>query len=69
MTIAYFNKNYVKTEIFPRNMGKRISQAEEVRHASDYDEFYLVSKAETEQQIQTAKEFIGLVKEFISKGN
>ncbi len=34
-TIANFNKDYVKTEIFPRTMGRRIAQAEEIRHASD----------------------------------
>lgn len=62
MTVAYFNKNYVKSEIFPRDIGKRISQAEEIRHASDYDEFYLISKDETEIQIETAKEFLGLLK-------
>lgn len=65
MTIAYFNKSYVKTEIFSRNIGKNISQAEEACHASDYDEFYLVSKTETEQQIEVAKEFLLQANEFI----
>ena len=38
--IANFNKDYVKTEIFPREIGRKISRAEEIRHASDYDDFY-----------------------------
>lgn len=66
-TVAYFNKEYVKSEIFPRTLGKRISKAEEVRHASDYDEFYLVSKEETEVQIETAKKFIDAVDEYLKK--
>lgn len=33
--IANFNKQYVKTEIFPREIGRKISKAEEIRHASD----------------------------------
>ncbi len=57
MTVAYFNKTYVKSEIFPRDIGRRISQAEEVRHASDYDEFYLISRDETMLQIETAVDF------------
>lgn len=36
--IGNFNKNYVKTEIFPREIGRKISEAEEIRHASDYDD-------------------------------
>lgn len=65
MTVAYFNKNYVKTEIFPRSIGRKISQVEEIRHASDYDEFYVVSKMETESSIEIAKEFLILVEEYI----
>lgn len=36
--IGNFNKEYVKTEIFPKDMGRKIAGVEEVRHASDYDE-------------------------------
>lgn len=37
--VANFNKDYVKTSVFPREMGRKIGQAEEIRHASDYDDF------------------------------
>lgn len=37
-----------------------------IRHASDYDEFYIAGKEEAERQIQTAKNLIDLVEEFIS---
>lgn len=36
--IGNFNKEYVKTEIFPKDMGRKIAGVEEVRHASDYDD-------------------------------
>ena len=35
--VANFNKDYVKTSVFPREMGRKIGQAEEIRYASDYD--------------------------------
>ena len=35
--VANFNKDYVKTSVFPREMGRKIGQAEEIRHASGYD--------------------------------
>lgn len=63
-TLAYFNKNYVATEIFPRELGRKIVKAEEIRHASDYDTFYIASKEETVQQIETAEKLVNLVMEF-----
>lgn len=66
-TIGYFNKNYVHTGIFPEDIGRSISKAEKVRHASDFDEFYIASKEEAERQIQAAKNISDLVEEYISK--
>ena len=63
--LANFNKNYVKTEIFPRKLGKRIGESEEIRHASDYDDFYIATREEAEEQIQTAKELVKLVEEYV----
>ena len=57
---TYFNKNYVQPEIFPRELGRKIVKAEEIRHASDYDDFYIASKEESERQIAVAEEFIKL---------
>ena len=57
-TLANFNKDYTKTEIFPRDFGRKIAQAEEIRHASDYDDFYIATKEKAEEQIMTAKELI-----------
>ncbi len=62
--LAYFNKNYVAAEIFPREMGRKIVKAEEVRHASDYDTFYIASKEDTIYQVETADELIQLVSDF-----
>ena len=57
-TLADFNKDYIKTEIFPKTFGRRIARAEEIRHASDYDDFYIATKEKAEEQILTAKELI-----------
>ncbi len=62
--VANFNKDYVKTSIFPRDIGRKIGRAEEIRHASDYDDFYIADKEESEQQIAVADEFIKLVEKF-----
>ena len=64
--IAYFNKNFVNTEIFPRNIGRKIAQAQKIREDSDYDDEYEPSFEKTEQQIKTAQELIVLVEEYIN---
>lgn len=65
-TLAYFNKNYVHAEKFDRRLGRRIAKAEKIRHASDYDEFYITSREEAEEQIQTAEELIEAVKAYVN---
>ena len=65
--VGNFNKDYIKNGIFPREIGRKISHAEEIRHASDYDDFYIASKEEAEQQVATADEFIQLVEKYCMK--
>ena len=65
--IAYFNKNYVHTEIFPKNIGRKIMKASKVREDSDYDDEFIVKSEDTLSQIQTAEELINLVEEYIKK--
>ena len=43
---------------------QEIGQAEEIRHASDYDDFYIASKEESERQISVADEFIILAEKY-----
>ncbi len=63
-TLAYFNRNYVATEIFPREMGRRIVKAEEIRHSSDYDTFYIASREVTTQQVETAEILLKLAEAY-----
>ena len=65
--LAYFNKNYVKTEIFPRQIGRRIVLASKVREDSDYDDEYSPSSEKTLQQIDAANELIDMVEKFINE--
>lgn len=66
-TLAYFNKHYVATDIFPHELGRKIVKAEEIRHESDYDTFYIASKDITVQQIETAELLIRKVWEYYSQ--
>lgn len=66
-TLAHFNKNYVHTEIFPREIGRKIAKLEVIRHKSDYDDFYIASREEAVQQIGVAQEVVGLVEEHLKE--
>ena len=63
---AYFNKNYVNKEIFPRTLGRKIAIASSIREDSDYDDEFVVNENKTLEQIQTAEELIRLVEEYIN---
>ncbi|MCM1112549.1 MAG: HEPN domain-containing protein [Muribaculum sp.] len=62
--IGGFNRDYIKTEIFSREIGRKISRAEEIRHASDYDDFYVATRERTQEQVETAEELIKKVEEY-----
>lgn len=55
--IAYFRREYIKSGIFPIEMSDIIGTAFEIRNASDYDDMYIATKAEAEEQIERAKRF------------
>lgn len=65
--IAYFNKEYISTNIFPRELGKNVSETRFYREKSDYVDFYIVTKEECKKQIETAKQMIDYAEKFIKE--
>lgn len=63
--IGNFNKDFVHTGVFPKEISRRISRAQEVRHASDYDDFYVVSIEDVKEQIVTAEDVFEMVKKYL----
>ena len=51
--------------MFPKEIGRKISRAQEVRHASDYDDFYIVSIEDAKEQLETAKEVVAMVEQYL----
>lgn len=52
---------------FPRETGRKIGEAEEIRHASDHDDFYIASKEESDRQVAVAGGFIQMVEKYCKK--
>ena len=63
--IAEFRKNYLKTEILPKDLSLTIDELVEVRQGSDYDDFYIISKNEVEQQLLNAEIFVNEIEKYL----
>ena len=63
--IGYFNKEYVATGVFPRELGQRLGTLKQYREKSDYDDFYIASKEIAIEQIETANLVLDKVKEYL----
>lgn len=67
--IAYFQKEYVKTGLFDISISKHITSAFQIRNESDYEDFYLASKADATEQLNHAREVLDAVKNYIKSQN
>lgn len=65
--IAYFQQNYVKTGIFEKKYSNIVQEAFEIRQESDYEDFYIISVDDAVNQLDNAKEFVNLAKNYIEK--
>ena len=64
--ISYFQKEYIKTNIFDKKYSKYIQQAFQIRNGCDYDDFFIVSRQDAEEQYQRAEEILKVVQEYIT---
>ena len=67
--IAHFNQYHVKTGEFEKTASKIIQNAMEMREHADYEDFFVASKSESEEQITKAELFIGYVKDYLNNRN
>ncbi|MCR5656778.1 MAG: HEPN domain-containing protein [Butyrivibrio sp.] len=65
--IAYFNQNYVKTEIFPKDLSRIIRAASENREKADYLDFFIASREEAEKQINRAESFSEYISNYLEE--
>jgi uncharacterized protein (UPF0332 family) len=65
--IAHFRKEYVRTGIFDSRLSKIIEKLFELRAESDYDDYYVVAKADVSEQLANAEYFYGQIKAYLDK--
>lgn len=67
--ISYFNENYIKTGLIEKEYSVMLMSAERIRNESDYDDMFIATKEQAEQQIEKAEKFSIRIKEFLSRRN
>ena len=65
--IAEFRRRYIKEGIFPTEISKMIGSAFTIRNASDYDDMFIASKHDTEEQIKNAEHVYHVLAEYINR--
>lgn len=63
--ISKFRYDYIKTGILPAELSDMITNLTDIRHGSDYDDFYIVSIDEVTEQLQNAKKFVDTVEQYL----
>ena len=63
--ISYFQKEYVKTGVFDKKYSKYLQEAFQIRNNCDYDDFYIVAKADAEEQLIRAREYYDTIYEYL----
>ena len=53
-------------KVFYQRVLLSLQKAEQIRNASDYDDFYIASKEESRQQVENAAYFFEKVKEYLN---
>lgn len=65
--IQTFNQEFIHTpsEFFDQDDFRDLQSMERVRNSSDYDDFYITSKAECTDQVKKAEKLLGKVEAFL----
>lgn len=64
--ISEFRRRYIKTGIFDVRLSELISELSTMREGSDYNDFFIVSKAETAEQVASAEIFLNAVETYLN---
>lgn len=65
--IAYFQKEYIKEGIFDKKFSKYIQGAFQIRNSCDYDDFFIASKQDAEEQYLRAQEMLQVIQDYMNQ--
>jgi len=63
--MGHFRQHYIKTNIFDVELSDILAVLFDVRNESDYDDFYVISKVDVANQLESAEFFVGEVRSYL----
>lgn len=63
--IAYFQKEYIKSGIFDKQYSKYLQGAFQIRNSCDYDDFFIASRQDAEEQYHRAEEMVRVISQYM----
>ncbi|MEW5868520.1 MAG: HEPN domain-containing protein [Chloroflexota bacterium] len=63
--IAFFDREFVRTGIFSKELSRSLHRTFESRQNNDYGEIFTVNDEEAKQSIESAHTFVGAVENYI----
>ena len=64
--ISLFNQYFIKTGLLHKDYGKILKSSKDYRHASDYNDFYIISKIEAKEIVNNALIFVNGMKDYLT---
>lgn len=65
--LAFFDRDYIKPGIFPKNLSKQLHLAFERRQAQDYGEFVISDETIAQDTLFHAVEFVEVIDTYLSR--
>lgn len=65
--IAHFNQYHVKTGDFSKEASKIIRTSSEMREHADYEDFFVASRQDAEEQVQKSQIFHEFIIDYLQK--
>jgi len=65
--ISAFGEHFVKTGVFPKEMGRELNRAFEKRQLGDYEYTFVISRKEAEELLESGKKFVNEIVQHLKK--
>lgn len=66
--ISAFGEHFIKTDIFPRDLGKELNRAFEKRQLGDYEYTCVISNEEAGEILEKGKNFVAEITKYLRAG-
>ena len=63
--ISEFRKRYLKTNVLDRSLSDTIGSSFQIRNESDYEDDWIISKADVIEQEQKVSEFLAVIERYV----